>query len=122
MVTHCFYWWNHAARLVTPEMNPVFIQTWKKMMLTKLFDIIEDCRENPVEGSYTNSLMSKGQDKISQKVGEEAVEEIVAAGSQGKQRVIEESADLIYHLLVLLVQQEITLNEIEVELEKRHRG
>lgn len=91
-------------------------------MLNKLFDIIEDRKDNPVEGSYTNSLLNEGIEKISQKVGEEAVEVILAGTSQGRQRVIEESADLIYHLFVLLVQQGIALKEIETELEKRHRG
>ena len=55
-------------------------------------------------------------------MGEEAVEVIIAAGKQGRQRVIEESADLLYHLLVLLVDQEIELKEVETELERRHKG
>jgi phosphoribosyl-ATP pyrophosphohydrolase len=89
-------------------------------MLNKLFEIVEDRKDNPVEGSYTNSLLDQGYEKIAQKVGEEAVELIVAAGRQGRQRTIEESADLIYHLFVLLVEQGISLAEVEVELEKRH--
>jgi phosphoribosyl-ATP pyrophosphohydrolase len=54
-------------------------------------------------------------------VGEEAVEVIIAAGKQGRQRVIEESADLIYHLLVLLVQQGVALEEVKAELRVRHK-
>jgi phosphoribosyl-ATP pyrophosphohydrolase len=89
-------------------------------MLNKLFEIIEDRKNNPVEGSYTNKLLNEWYEKAAQKVGEEAVELIVAAGKQGRQRTIEESADLIYHLFVLLVQQEISLTEVEAELHRRH--
>jgi phosphoribosyl-ATP pyrophosphohydrolase len=90
------------------------------MMLHKLFEIVEDRKENPVEGSYTNKLLNSGYEKTAQKVGEEAVEVIIAAGREVRQRTIEESADLIYHLFVLLVQQGISLTEVEAELEKRH--
>ena len=89
-------------------------------MLNKLFEIIEDRKYNPVDGSYTNRLLNSGYEKTAQKVGEEAVEVIIAAGKQGRQRTIEESADLIYHLFVLLVQQGISLADIDEELEKRH--
>lgn len=89
-------------------------------MLNKLFEIVEDRNNNPVEGSYTNKLLNAGYEKAAQKVGEEAVEVIIAASNQGRQRTIEESADLIYHLFVLLVQQGISLTEVEAELEKRH--
>ncbi|HKJ26484.1 MAG TPA: phosphoribosyl-ATP diphosphatase [Anaerolineales bacterium] len=89
-------------------------------MLNKLFAIIEDRKVNPVEGSYTNRLLDEGYERAAQKVGEEAVEVIIAAGKQGRQRMIEESADLLYHLFVLLAQQDISLAEVEVELEKRH--
>jgi len=89
-------------------------------MLYKLFEIIEDRQMNPVEGSYTNSLLNAGYEKLAQKVGEEAVEVIIAAGRQGRQRTIEESADLLYHLFVLLAQQGISLAEVEDELTSRH--
>jgi phosphoribosyl-ATP pyrophosphohydrolase len=91
-------------------------------MLTKLFEIIQDRAQNPKQGSYTNALLDAGYEKIAQKVGEEAIEVIIAGGKQGRQRTIEESADLIYHLFVLLVQKGISLGEIEKELEKRHSG
>lgn len=90
-------------------------------MLHELYEIVKDRKENPVDGSYTNRLLKDGYERIAQKVGEEAVEVIIAAGKQGRQRVIEESADLLYHLLVLLVNQEIGLKEVEAELEKRHK-
>ena len=91
-------------------------------MLYKLFNIIEDRKNHPVSGSYTNQLLDAGYGKIAQKVGEEAVEVILAAGTQGRQRVIEETSDLLYHLFVLLVQQDISLTEIEEELEIRHHN
>ena len=90
-------------------------------MLNKLFEIVKDRKNNPVEGSYTNKLLNSGYEGIAQKVGEEAVEVIIAAGKQGRQRTIEESADLFYHLFVLLVQQGISLAEVEAELKNRHR-
>lgn len=89
-------------------------------MFDNLFEIIEDRKKKPVEGSYTNKMLNAGYEQIAQKLGEEAVEVIVAAGYQGRQRTLEESADLIYHLFVLLVQQGISLVEVEEELEKRH--
>jgi len=89
-------------------------------MLSKLFEIIVDRKMNLVEGSYTNKLIESGYERVAQKVGEEAVEVIIAAGKQDRQRTIEESADLLYHLFVLLVQQEISLAEVEAELENRH--
>jgi phosphoribosyl-ATP pyrophosphohydrolase len=89
-------------------------------MLHKLYEIVEDRKNNPVEGSYTNQLLNGGDEIAVQKVGEEAVEVIIAASKQGRQRTIEESADLIYHLFVLLVQQGISLAELEAELSKRH--
>lgn len=90
-------------------------------MLHELYQIIYDRKVNPKDGSYTNQLLDNGYQRIAQKVGEEAVEVIIAAGKQGKQRVIEESADLLYHLLVLLVDQGIDLQEVETELEIRHK-
>lgn len=89
-------------------------------MIAELFEIILDRQRNPVEGSYTNRLLEGGYQRTAQKVGEEAVEVIIAAGSQGKQRLVEESADLVYHLLVLLVDQGVSLAEVEAELERRH--
>ncbi len=86
-----------------------------------LFATIQDRKTNPKTGSYTNSLFDKGDDAICQKVGEEAVEVIIAAKGQGRQRLIEETADLTYHLLVLLAEKGLTWNDICGELEKRHK-
>lgn len=89
-------------------------------MLNTLTELIEDRKSNPVDGSYTNQLLVEGEDIILRKVGEEAVEIILAAKSQGDQRLIEEISDLIYHLLVLLAARNLTLANIEAELERRH--
>ena len=90
-------------------------------MLNKLFEIIEDRKANPSEKSYTASLFAEGEDRICQKVGEEAVEVIIAAKGQGDQRIIEETADLFYHTLVMLSFKGLTLGDVEDELRKRHR-
>jgi len=92
------------------------------MKINELFAIILDRKNNPKEGSYTNYLFDNQEDKILKKVGEEAVEVIIAAKGQGKQRIIEEVSDLTYHTLVLLAANDITLEEIADELEKRHSG
>jgi phosphoribosyl-ATP pyrophosphohydrolase len=89
-------------------------------MLNELFAIIEDRKAHPVEGSYTNRLLREGRDTIVQKVGEEAVEVIVAAMGQGDERVVAELADLFYHSLVLLAARGLTLADVEAELRRRH--
>jgi phosphoribosyl-ATP pyrophosphohydrolase len=91
------------------------------MTLTELYDIIRDRQQTPTTTSYTASLFQKGEDAICQKVGEEAVEVILAAKGQGRERLIEESADLAYHMLVLLAQQGVTPADVLDELERRHR-
>lgn len=90
-------------------------------MLNKLFEIIEDRKANPTEQSYTASLFAEGEDRILQKIGEEATEVIIAAKGQGDQRIIEEVSDLFYHTLVLLSEKGLKLSDIEDELRKRHQ-
>ncbi len=89
--------------------------------LNDLYDIIKDRHDRPIAGSYTNALLDMGEDEILKKVGEEAVEVILAAKAQGNARLIEEMADLTYHILVLLVARGITTADIEAELEHRKR-
>ena len=89
-------------------------------MLDELFQIIEDRKANPVEGSYTNRLLEAGEDEILKKIGEEAVEVILAAKAQGNQRLVEELADLVYHSLVLLAAKGLSLSDIQEELSSRH--
>lgn len=87
-----------------------------------LFATIQERQAAPRPGSYTNALFAAGEDEIVKKVGEEAVEIILAVKGQGKARVVEETADLIYHLLVLLAAQGLTWDDVRAELEKRHKG
>lgn len=77
---------------------------------------------NPRPGSYTQQLVQAGEDEIVKKVGEEAVEVVLAVKGQGEARVISEVADLIYHTLVLLASRGLSLADVEAELERRHRG
>ena len=90
-------------------------------IINDLFQTIEDRQANPQPGSYTNELFAAGEDEIVKKIGEEAVEIILAAKGQGNQRLVEESADLIYHLLVLLVSRGLTWNDLLLELSARRR-
>ncbi len=78
-----------------------------------------DRKSRPMPESYTSRLLAEGEDEIVKKIGEEAVEIILAAKGQGDQRVVEESADLVYHLLVLLVSRGLTWADVEGELARR---
>lgn len=90
--------------------------------LSKLEGVIEKrVAENP-EGSYTARLFAKGPTRIAQKVGEEGLEVALAAVAEGDDKVISESADLLYHLLVLLKSRGVTLAHVVGELESRHAG
>ncbi|MBI9043327.1 MAG: phosphoribosyl-ATP diphosphatase [Anaerolineaceae bacterium] len=91
------------------------------MNIEKLYTLISQRKENPIEGSYTCHLFSKGEDKILQKVGEEAIEVILAAKGQGKERLVEEISDLTYHMLVMMVEKGIELEDIQAELQTRHK-
>ena len=89
--------------------------------LQTLDAVIHDRKSNPKDGSYTSGLFREGVEKISQKVGEESVETIVAALGQSDERVVNEAADLIYHTLVLLAARGLGLAEVEAELSRRHK-
>lgn len=89
--------------------------------IEELFEILQDRKRNPRPGSYTNQLLAAGDDEIVKKIGEEAIEVIIAAKGQGDGRVIEESADLIYHLLVLLVVRDLTWSDVLAELAERRQ-
>lgn len=90
-------------------------------ILNDLYTTIVDRKANPRPGSYTASLFAAGTDEIAKKVGEEAIEVVLAAAAQSDQRLVEEAADLIYHLLVALAQRGVTLEQVEAELEARRR-
>ena len=90
-------------------------------ILDELYATIIDRKQNPKSGSYTNSLFAAGEDEIVKKMGEEAIEVIIATKGQTDQRLVEESADLLYHLWVTLAWRGVTLEQVRTELEKRHR-
>ena len=88
--------------------------------MDELFDVILDRKANPTPGSYTAKLLAGG-DEVLKKVGEEAMEVILAGKGQSGERLVEESADLIYHLLVLLASRDLTLNDVRTELARRRK-
>lgn len=88
--------------------------------LSELSRLISKRKLEMPEGSYTTSLFEKGLPEITAKIEEEAEEVCRAAKSEGKQRVIEEASDLLYHTLVLLAQQEVELEEVLKELKSRN--
>jgi phosphoribosyl-ATP pyrophosphohydrolase len=89
--------------------------------LTELFELVRGRRESAPPGSYTARLFAAGEDEIIKKVGEEAVEVILAAKGQGDARLLSELADLYYHSLVLLAYRGLSLADVEAELTRRHR-
>jgi len=86
--------------------------------LTRLYGVIAERKANPKEGSYTNYLFKEGIDKILKKIGEESAEVIIGA-KNNREELIYESSDLIYHLMVLLVDQGVTLEDVYGELKGR---
>jgi len=88
-------------------------------ILNEVYDVILDRQLNPKEGSYTNYLLNKGKKKTCKKVGEEASEIIIGAISNDSENVAYETGDLLYHLSVLLVQSNLTWDDIFTELKKR---
>jgi phosphoribosyl-ATP pyrophosphohydrolase/phosphoribosyl-AMP cyclohydrolase len=89
--------------------------------LSELESIIQGRKTNMPAGSYTTKLFSEGINKIAQKVGEEATETIIEAMDGNNAKLKEETADLFYHLLVLLVEKGVSLRDVEDVLIKRHR-
>ena len=87
--------------------------------LNVLYETVLDRKASPEEGSYTSYLFGKGEEKILKKVGEECTEVIIASLSQSKEDLINECGDLFYHMVVLMVEKGITLEEISAELERR---
>ncbi len=81
---------------------------------------IQERKVNPKKGSYTNSLLDSGMNKVAQKVGEEAIELVIEAKDDNKELFLGEAADLMYHYLVLLAAKEFTLNDVTDVLKKRH--
>ena len=88
-------------------------------ILLELFEVIQNRKNADPESSYTARLYAKGVNKIAQKLGEEAVETVIAAVAEGNERLVRESADLLYHLLVLWAAKGVSASEVWMELDRR---
>lgn len=86
-----------------------------------LYEVIENRKENPEEGSYTCYLFEKGLDKILKKCGEECAEMIIASKNEDKDELIGEICDLVYHTMVLMVEKGVSVDEVAEVLEKRRQ-
>jgi len=98
-----------------------FKTDFNQNFIFELENIINDRYENPVEGSYINKMRSKGLNKIAQKVGEEGVETVIAALAESEEELIGEASDLVFHLLFLLKEKGLSIQDIAKNLEKRHQ-
>lgn len=95
------------------EMNPL-------LFLTETRDFINKRKEEMPEGSYTTKLFKDGVNKIAQKVGEEALETVIEATNGTNDHLVYEASDLLYHLLVLLTEKGLRIEDVAAELQKRH--
>lgn len=101
--------------------DPVYVsEELKQFTWQGLYDLIEGRKTDPKEGSYTSYLFDKGLEKILKKVGEESTEVVIAGLKQDKAETIFEISDLAYHVLVLMIELGISVEDITKELEKRH--
>ncbi|MDT3699073.1 MAG: bifunctional phosphoribosyl-AMP cyclohydrolase/phosphoribosyl-ATP diphosphatase HisIE [Thermincola sp.] len=107
----CFH--NNLVSFAQPTAGPDIIN--------QVYDVVTGRKKEMPEGSYTTYLFTKGLDKILKKVGEEAAEVIIGAKNRNRDEVVYETADLLYHLMVLLAEQEITPQEVYQELAKRKK-
>jgi len=98
-----------------------FKTDYNQNFILQLEQIVNDRYENPQEGSYVNKLHGNGLAKIAQKVGEEAVETVIAALAQTETEMIDEASDLVFHLIVLLREKGLSLETIAKNLEERHK-
>ncbi len=92
----------------------------QKFLSSELYEMLRGRKNHPKEGSYTTYLFEKGMDKILKKVGEESTEVIIAAKGKDRAETIYEIADLAYHVMVLMVEMGISLDELSAELGSRH--
>jgi len=114
----CFY---RTLKDIDKDLN--FEKYFKdtQSILNELYDVVKSRIKNKVSDSYTYSLHKKGLDEIIKKFGEESMEVILSAKHQKKQEMINEIADMIYHLIVLMVEKKITLEELFEELKSRRK-
>ena len=125
----CFFrvWDERSERFLEPEDAPsahraerLVDDPPRSSFLDQLEGIVKSRRASTPDGSYTASLLHKGRFKIAQKVGEEGLEAAMAGVAQDDDRVIDESADLLFHLLVLLNERDIELRDVLERLDERH--
>jgi phosphoribosyl-ATP pyrophosphohydrolase len=92
-------------------------------VLDEVYSVIKDRKENPKEGSYVTSLYRdpKGLDKVLEKIGEESTEVIIAAKNGGEKEIVSESADLIFHLMIMLAAKGIPLDKVREEFVRRRK-
>ncbi len=110
----CFY-----RKLKNGELTDIDATSSSSNILQRLMAVTLDRQKNPKEGSYTNYLFEKGENKILKKVGEEAAEVVIAGKNRDKDEISYEVADLMYHLTVMLADNDMTWDDIFEELEKR---
>ena len=102
-------------------VNPVYVSDELKQFTWQgLYALIEGRKTDPKEGSYTTYLFDKGLEKILKKVGEESTEVIIAGSKRDREETIYEISDLAYHVMVLMIELGISVEDITKELEKRH--
>ena len=101
--------------------QPIYLsEQLKSFSYEGLYDLIAGRKSDPQEGSYTTYLFEKGLDKILKKVGEECTEVLIGGAKSDREETIYEIADLTYHVMVLMVQMGINVEDITRELENRH--
>jgi phosphoribosyl-ATP pyrophosphohydrolase/phosphoribosyl-AMP cyclohydrolase len=102
-------------------MKPEEKQGVDSKMIERLFEIIKERIRNPTEKSYVSNLVARGEDAVLQKIGEEALEIVLAAKENNPKEITHETADEIFHIMVMLAQKKIDLNNIFEELNQRHK-
>lgn len=105
---------------VQQDPSPLTEADASLLFLGELQSFIDKRKEEMPEGSYTTSLFTKGVNKIAQKVGEEALETVIEATNGTKEHLVYEASDMIYHLLVLLTEKGLRIEDVAAELQKRH--
>lgn len=111
----------HTGKDSCFDGEPLFCDdSVKQFTLQGLYELIQGRKKNPLEGSYTSYLFAKGREKILKKVGEESTEVIIAGAENDKPSTIYEIADVVYHLMVLMADAGISLDDVNNELARRH--
>lgn len=113
---------DQPEQQANPLVDPKALYGGAASILTRLYEVIEERKQNRREGSYTCYLFNEGQDKILKKVGEECAETIIASKNHDKSEILYEMSDLWYHCMVLLSFHNITPMELLAELNSRRRN